>query len=120
MNSVMAGLVPLTIEAYLDKRCFTLRDLVLTCLLYGVTAVTCNYMYIYFSLWFGDGVDMGTVLTKMILDQFVYMAFWSMPIFSFGFHLQKVNYNFKEWLTIKSVREVFPLKYATNMISAWM
>ena len=43
-----------------------------------------------------------------------------MPFISICFYLQKVDYNIREWLSMNTLRAVFPLKYATNMITAWM
>ena len=91
LNGFTGGALPIMIEAKLNKKCFLIRDIVLSFTVYGITSITCNYMYIYFSIWFGDGIDAKTIFIKVFIDQFIYMAFWRFIIFIYTYYCHKYN-----------------------------
>ena len=113
----LKGAIPLIVESIATRKWLDIRDLIWIWFLFGSTAITCNYMYIAFDDWFGSDINIFTVSVKTFLSVFVYFVFFSGPLQAFGFHLQSLDYNIKEWITIKSLKAVFPRKFATNMIT---
>lgn len=120
MSSIMAGLIPLFIESLLVGTTVTWKDVLLVICLFGGTGISCNYMYVAFDLWFGNKVEVGTVAIKLFLDQFVYMLFYSGPIFVWGFRFKAVKYVFSDWWSWESFHACFPRKWLTQMFSGWI
>lgn len=116
-NGLLGGVVPVFIDSLVSRKCLDYRDMILTFLLFGLPAITGNFLYIAFSMWLGDSVRIDIILLKSFIACFIYNPFFSGAIQSFGFHLQTLNFNFADWLTLNSVRAVFPRKYVTNLIT---
>jgi hypothetical protein len=120
MSAIMSGIIPVFVESAMFRQRIDPRDLLLVTFLYGFTGVTCNLMYVCFDLWFGNGIEVGTIIVKLFIDQFIYMAFWSGPIFAWGLRFKGVKYSWNLWWTWDSFHIVFPRKWLTQMISGWM
>ena len=86
--------------------------------IFGLTGISCYYMYYIFSIWFGDTNNFLVILQKVLLDQFIYMPFFSMPIFTNCFYLQEINYDISEYC--QNIRQIFFHRWLVMVMNGWL
>ena len=80
-GAAFAGVLPLLVM----RATGTLRqpmgpELLFAALFWGYKGVEVDFFYRLQSRLFGDGLDVGTVLAKTLVDQAVYSAMWAVPV----------------------------------------
>lgn len=96
-SAIGAGLIPgvylmATGKAKSDRRGWL--DLLYTSMVWATTMVFVDIFYTFQDWFWGQGVDLRTLISKMLLDQFVFTPFLSIPYLSMGMRLRDLNYDF--------------------------
>ena len=97
-SAIGAGLIP---GLYLmavgksqhDGRGFL--DLLFTSLVWATNMIWVDNFYNFQDWFWGPSATFGIVISKMLLDQFVFTAFFSIHHVALGFRLRDLNYDFK-------------------------
>ena len=88
-------------------------------LFWALMGVLVDLFYQLQAYWFSTGTDWNTVLKKMVVDQFVYSAFFSAPILTISF-LWKDNL-FSWAQTYKKINaRLFKLIIPTTIVTNWI
>ncbi len=97
-SAIGAGIIPgiylmLAGENRHDARGFL--DLLFTCLVWATNMIWVDYFYQFQDSFWGPSTTFGIVISKMLLDQFVFTAFLSIHHVGIGFRLRDLNYDLK-------------------------
>ena len=68
---------------------------------------------------FGHGVDWKTIITKVLVDQFVYCVIWATPVTALFYGWKEAGYCFRRWKQEQSARD-FLDKVIIFTITTWM
>lgn len=95
-SAIGAGLIPgvylmATGRAKSDQRGWL--DLLYTSMIWATLMILVDYFYTFQDWFWGPGVDLQTLISKMLLDQFVFTPFLSIPYLSTGLRLRDLGYN---------------------------
>ena len=70
-------------------------DLLFTSFVWATHMIWMDYFYPFQASFLGHSATFGIVISKMLLDQFVFTAFLSIHHVGIGFRLRDLNYDFK-------------------------
>ena len=122
MTMVFAGVIPLTVEAFRAKfkgnSQRSIAQVVFTLLVWAMNGLITDRFYVLQSKVFGDELSFLTVLKKVLVDQFIWVPIYAVPVFTIAFLWRDSGFRgsiLKERLERKSFLErALPL-----MISNW-
>lgn len=122
MTTLFGGVIPLLIEAFQARRTGrnqkTLLQIITTLLLWASNGFIVVKFYEFQAGLFGDAQDFLTVLKKVLVDQFIYVPLYIIPVFTLFFLWRDVHFSgrrLREELREKSFLDrALPL-----MISNW-
>ena len=86
---------------------------------WAIKGVEVDFFYRLQGFWFGNTLDFTTIAKKVLVDQFIYSAFWAAPGIAVAYLWRDCNFSLREWRT-KLDRELFTLKIPTTVISNWL
>ena len=121
-SAIGAGLIP---GLYLmavgksrhDGRVFF--DLLFTSFVWATNMIWVDYFYQFQDAFWGPSATFGIVISKMLLDQFVFTAFLSIHHVALGFRLRDLNYDFK--LLGSALRDDWIIKTIIPMlVNCWL
>lgn len=97
---------------------YPLATMLAVALLHGATGIVVNELFRMLSVWFGEGVTLGTLLAKMAFDQFVWTVFVNAPINAVFFFWLARDFSFER------VRRDWPRHwlmgvYLPNLLNNW-
>ena len=86
---------------------------------WGYKGMEVDLFYQYQALWFGEGNDAQTIMTKTAVDQFIYSALWSAPTITLLFLWKDLGFR---WGALKACinRHLFLVQIPTVVVSNWM
>ena len=123
-TALFGGIIP-CLYLYLSGQFDTFRTsyIVLLFLFYSLfwayKGVEVDFFYIQQARWFGDALDVSTIIKKTAVDQFLYSALWAAPTITIAYLWKDSNFNFRETKS-KINKELFLLKIPTVVISNWL
>jgi hypothetical protein len=86
---------------------------------WAVKGVEVDYFYQFQAYLFGNESDFKTLATKVLIDQFIYSAFWAAPVSSVVYLW--IENNFKWQATRKNMDQQFlAVTLPANIISNWL
>ena len=121
-SAIGAGLIPglylmATGKSRRDARGFL--DLLFTCLVWATNMIWVDYFYKFQDAFWGPSVSFGIVISKMLLDQFVFTSFLSIHHVGIGFRLRDLNYDFNA--LGRALRDDWIIKVTIPMlVNCWM
>ena len=94
-------------------------DLFFTCLVWATNMIWIDNFYNFQDWFWGPSIGFGIIISKMLLDQFVFTPFLSIQHVALGFRLRDLNYDFKmlgsalrdDWI----IKVIIPM-----MVSCWL
>lgn len=121
-SAVGPGLIPglylmLVGKSRHDGRGFL--DLFFTCLIWSTNMIWIDTFYNFQDWFWGPSIGFGVIISKMLLDQFVFTPLLSIQHVALGFRLRDLNYDFKmlgsalhdDWI----IKVIIPM-----MVSCWL
>ncbi|GAL17087.1 hypothetical protein JCM19235_5636 [Vibrio maritimus] len=79
-TALFGGIFPLLVLNALGYKSSRFgAELLCVALFWAYKGIEVDLFYQLQSHWFGDVLNVGTVVTKVAVDQFIYSAFWSVP-----------------------------------------
>lgn len=121
-SAVGPGLIPglylmLVGKSRHDGRGFL--DLFFTCLIWSTNMIWIDTFYNFQDWFWGPSIGFGIIISKMLLDQFVFTPLLSIQHVALGFRLRDLNYDFKmlgsalhdDWI----IKVIIPM-----MVSCWL
>lgn len=121
-SAIGAGLIP---GLYLmaigksrrDARGFL--DILFTCFVWATNMIWVDYFYRFQDSFWGPSTTFGIVISKMLLDQFVFTAFLSIHHVGIGFRLRDLNYDFSA--LGRALRDDWIIKVTMPMlVNCWL
>lgn len=117
-----AGAIPGLYLMFVGKARRDLRgflDLFFTCLVWATGMILQDYFYTFQDWFWGSAVTFKILISKMLLDQFVFTPFLSIQYLAVGFRLRDMNYDFK--LLGQALRNDWAIKVIIPMlVSCWL
>ena len=97
-SALGAGIIPglflmATGKARRDARGYV--DILFTSLVWATNMIWVHYFYAFQDSFWGSGVTLKILVSKMLLDQFVFTPFLSIQHMAIGFRFRDLNYDFK-------------------------
>lgn len=94
------------------------RDALFQFVFFGLMGLLIDVFYRQQAVIFGDRSDIGTIATKVIVDQFVFTPLVSIPLSVVLFAWRDANFDFGR--VKRALRpELFPRRYLTILVSCW-
>ena len=121
-SAIGAGLIPglylMTVgKSQRDARGYW--DLLFTCLVWATNMIWVDYFYQFQDWFWGPSLTFGIVISKMLLDQFVFTAFLSIHHVGIGFRLRDLNYDFNA--LGRALRDDWIIKVTiTMLVNCWL
>lgn len=121
-TALFGGLIPFC-YLVLSKRLGAARNLYLLLAFYlvfwGYRGFEVDCFYRLQGWLFGYHNDAKTIITKALVDQFIYSAFWAAPSVSLVYRWMEHNFNLRAaWASLD--RAFFTEKLPTNILSNWL
>ena len=87
---------------------------------WGYEGVQIDALYRLQSHIFGSKNDFSTLLTKVVVDQFLYNPIIANPTIAIAYEWEKANFNFAKTKQKVFERELWVVTYPSMLISVWM
>lgn len=119
-TAFFGGLIPF-IYLYLSKQItkLVLPELLFYLVFWAWKGWEVDLFYTYQGYWFGDNPDFSTIITKMLVDQFVYSFLWAAPTIAILYLWKNCQFNIR--LFRKELNsEFFRVKLPAVIISNWL
>lgn len=121
-SAIGAGLIPglylvVVGKSRWDRRGFL--DLLFTCLVWATNMIWIDNFYTFQDWFWGPSITFSVLISKMLLDQFVFTPLLSIQHVALGLRLRDLNYDFKalgnalrdDWI----IKVIIPM-----MVSCWL
>lgn len=121
-SALGAGVIPglflmATGKARRDARGF--MDILFTSLVWATNMIWVHYFYAFQDSFWGSGVTFKIIISKMLLDQFVFTPFLSIQHAAIGFRFRDLNYDFK--MLLRAFRDDWTIKVIIPMlVNCWL
>jgi hypothetical protein len=100
-----------------DARGFV--DMLFTSLVWATNMIWVHYFYVFQDSFWGSGVTIKIIVSKMLLDQFIFTPFLSIQHAAIGFRFRDLNYNFK--MLGRAFRDDWVIKVIIPMlVNCWL
>jgi len=121
-SAIGAGIIPGLYLMLMGKSRHDIRgflDLLFTSFVWSSNMIMVYYFYQFQDTFWGPSTTAGIVVSKMMLDQFVFTPFVNIHYFGIGFRLRDLNYDFNA--LGQTLRDDWIIKVAIPMlISCWL
>ena len=112
--AIAGGLIPEIMRVLFFQKGRLIRanfsNLLFTIPFWSLTGMAVDLFYRSQALWFGSEATLGVVITKVIVDQFVYNPLFAAPSGAWFYDWKHSGYSFK------NIRRFFTLRYYRNVI----
>ncbi|HEY6529266.1 MAG TPA: hypothetical protein VIZ65_11275 [Cellvibrionaceae bacterium] len=86
---------------------------------WGIKGMEVDLFYRFQAIWFGVGNGMGTLATKVAVDQFIYSACWAAPTITLSYLWMEAQFNIPAWWRALSYQYLVQ-KLPTVIVSNWL
>jgi len=119
---VAGGVLPEVLTVTVFQKCRVRRqnfeNLAFGMIFWGITGVLVDGLYRGQAWWFGSQVDFGTVVRKMLVDQFIYNTLWAAPFGLACYELKNQGYRFDGFSRVFTVR-FYKEKTIPALVATW-
>lgn len=121
-SAIGAGVIPglylmAVRKARRDARGFL--DLLFTSFVWATNMIWVHYFYIFQDSFWGSDATLKIIVSKMLLDQFIFTPFLSIQHAAIGFRFRDLNYDFK--MLTRAFRDDWTIKVIIPMlVNCWL
>lgn len=121
-TAFFGGLIPflyLFISGRLDASRSVIAIFLFYLIFWGVKGIEVDFFYQLQGAWFGYENDVKTIATKVVIDQFIYSAFWAAPTITISYLWVENKFNLGATLASMD-KQFFFEKIPTVVFSNWL